>query len=100
MAETEYTDLVGRDEWSSKSTKISQESTFYNETLRVSLGTMCYNCGSLDHFLKECPLPFNQETIDKRKAILSPSRPGRGDRGGRGRGGRGRDGRGRDRGRG
>ena len=58
LAETEYTDLVGREEWTAKSTKINQGSTFYNETGRASLGTMCYNCGSLDHLLKECPLPF------------------------------------------
>ena len=30
---------------------------------------MCYNCGPLDHLLKDCPIPFNQDAIDKRKAI-------------------------------
>ena len=64
---------------------------------------MCYNCGSLDHLLKDCPIPFNQDVIDKRKAILSSHSQGRGRGGrgrGRGRGGNGRGGRGRSGGRG
>ena len=54
---------------------------------------MCFNCGSLDHLLKECKEPFDQDAINKRKAILSsaPSRGG-GQGRGRGRGGRGRSG--------
>lgn len=101
-AEKEYTDLLGRNEWTPKSVKIGQESSFLMETDKPK-GTMCYNCGSLDHLLKNCPLPFNQDVIDKRKAILSPSSSGRGQGGrgrGRGRGGRGRGGRGRSGGRG
>ena len=90
-AEIEYTDLLGRNEWSAKSVKINQESSFVAEIDKPK-GTMCYNCGSLDHLLKDCPVPFNQEAIDKRKAILSSNSQGRG-RGGRGRG-RGRGGRG------
>ena len=96
-AEKEYTDLVGRNEWTAKSSKINQESTFVVENDRAK-GTMCYNCGSLDHLLKECPLPFNQDAINARKAILSSNSTGRGEGGrgrGRGRGGRGRGGRGR-----
>ena len=98
-AEKEYTDLLGRNEWTTKSNKVGQESTFITET-NTSKGTMCYNCGSLDHLLKDCDKPFCQEAIDKRKAILSllPSRGGGQGRGrgrGRGRGGRGRGGRGR-----
>ena len=98
-AEKEYTDLLGRKEWTPKSNKVGQESSFTVEA-NTQRGTMCYNCGSLDHLLKDCKKQFDQDAIDKRKAILSstPSRGGGQGRGrgrGRGRGGRGRGGRGR-----
>ena len=105
-AEKEYTDLVGRNEWTPKSIKVNQESSFYNDDNNNNnkpQGTMCYNYGSLDHLLNDCPHQLNQDSIDKRKAILSaPSSGGRGRgrgrNGGRGQGGRGRSG-GRGRGR-
>ena len=52
-AKKEYTDLLRRNEWTPKSTKVGQDSTFIVEA-NIPTGTMCYNCGSLDHLLKDC----------------------------------------------
>ena len=61
--EADYTDKLGSGKWPAKDTKVNQESTF-------AIGTMCFNCGGLDHMLKDCPKPFDQSAIKARKQIL------------------------------
>ena len=62
--EADYTDKLGSGKWPAKDTKVNQESSF------AATGTMCYNCGSLDHLLKDCPKPFDQAAIKTRKTLL------------------------------
>jgi uncharacterized membrane protein YgcG len=69
----------------------------------VANNPRCFNCGSQDHTLKQCPEPKDELRIKKNKKAFWDARDastgGRGGGRGRGRGGRG-NGRGRGRGRG
>ena len=74
--ENRYIDMLGRTEWTPKSTTENQNSGFYNKSSgggksNSNVGSMmCFNCGGIGHGVKNCKLPINQEEIDIRKAII------------------------------
>ena len=73
LFEGKYIDMLGRNEWTAKSTTIDQQSGFYGTGKAI----MCFNCGGLMHTIKECPHDLDQEAIDIRKSLVFPKRKGK-----------------------
>ena len=90
LFENKYIDMLGRTEWTPKSTTTNQGSGFYsNDSGKPSNSTiMCFNCGGLGHGVKDCKQPINQEHIDLRKSLIFKKK---GDRKNPGKGGKRKD---------
>lgn len=68
LFEKKYTEMLGRNEWTPKSTTKDQGSAFaLSEGVRKLL---CFNCGGIGHGIKNCKLPLDQNAIDIRKEIV------------------------------
>ena len=89
-AEEKYTAMVASDKWTKGTSDTDHGSVFY------AAPTLCFNCGSKEHMVRDCPKPRDEDTIKKnataRRNMMrgrGGGRSGRGGRGGRfGRGGR------------
>ena len=71
LFEKKYTEMLGRNEWTPKSTTKDQGSAFsMMKSGRNARKLLCYNCGGIGHGLTDCKLPFDQDAIDFRKEVV------------------------------
>jgi hypothetical protein len=62
-----YTEMLGRNEWTPKSTTKDQESAYNFSTIKKLL---CFNCGGLGHVANTCTKPIDQKAIELHKEII------------------------------
>ena len=67
-----YIELLGRSEWTAKSEKVNQESTFMaGESVKDMLKIICFNCGAVGHGVNNCTHPKNDDLINLRIEIMT-----------------------------
>jgi hypothetical protein len=81
--ESKYTDLLGSNKWSAKTSSISsQGSSFMAQPPSDSkddpdVEPICFNCGAVGHKLDTCPKPRDQSSIDRFRKALNRLSSGR-----------------------
>jgi hypothetical protein len=67
-----YIELLGRSEWTAKSEKAHQESSFLaGDSVKDLLKIICFNCGAVGHGVNNCPKPKNDDLINLRIEIMT-----------------------------
>lgn len=67
-----YIELLGRSEWTAKSDKANQESSFLaGDSVKDILKIICFNCGAVGHGVNNCTQAKNDDLINLRIEIMS-----------------------------
>ena len=78
MLDAKYIELLGRGEWTARSSTEGQQSGFTADTnLDDLLRIICYNCGGVGHGVNNCPHPRDDKMINLRRDIIQNSGGGR-----------------------